>query len=142
MSGSPPVSRESLAGLAAFLPVFESPGFTFGTWLSSTSQEPGETVMPTYLLSHEGEQFYEALYKLGWVRSDFDWSQWASSPEAVQLREDPEAILTATPDQLARLLTAIVRSDRFCEGTLAACYDSGLLLRVLRRASALCDHQS
>ena len=142
MSGSPPLSRDSLTGLAAFLPVFESPGFTFGQWSSSTSQEPGVMVLPMYLLSPDSDRFYHALYDLGWIRTDLDWVKWADTREAVGLRDDPEAIQMATPDQLAKLLTAIVRADRFCEGTLAACYDSGLLHRVLRRVGVLCNHQS
>jgi hypothetical protein len=53
------------------------------------------------------------------------------------LKDDPEATAAATPDQLARLLTAIVRSDRFVEGSIAGAFDSGLLARIARRAAAL-----
>ncbi|MCX5689188.1 MAG: DUF6508 domain-containing protein [Planctomycetota bacterium] len=142
MIGCEPLTRESLEGLAAFLPIFEAPSFTFGEWSSSDSPEPGVIVVPMYMLSPDSDLFIQALYDLGWIRTDFDWTKWADTPEAVRLRDDPQAILTATPEQLAKLLTAVVRSDRFCEGTLAECIESGLLLRVLRRANSLCNHQS
>jgi hypothetical protein len=43
----------------------------------------------------------------------------------------------ASPDDLARLLTAIVRSDRFVEGSLVGAFESGLLTRIAQRAAAL-----
>ena len=44
---------------------------------------------------------------------------------------------TATADDLARLLTAIVRSDRFSEGSINGAFESGLLARIARRAATL-----
>jgi uncharacterized protein DUF6508 len=40
-------------------------------------------------------------------------------------------------DQLAWLLTAIIRSDRFVEGSIAGAFESGLLARIARRAAVL-----
>jgi hypothetical protein len=38
---------------------------------------------------------------------------------------------------LRHLLTAIIRSDRFNEGSLAGAFESGLVLAICRRAVAL-----
>jgi hypothetical protein len=38
---------------------------------------------------------------------------------------------------LAKLLTVIVRQDRFVEGTFQEVYQSGLLTRILHRAAVL-----
>ena len=43
----------------------------------------------------------------------------------------------ATPEQLARVLTVVVRAERFNEGAMAGAVQSGLLPRLLRRAAAL-----
>ena len=55
------------------------------------------------------------------------------------MRSDPEAVAAATPEQLAWLLTAIVRSDRFVEGSIEGAFESGLLARIARRAAALLE---
>jgi ABC-type nitrate/sulfonate/bicarbonate transport system substrate-binding protein len=43
----------------------------------------------------------------------------------------------AQPDQLAKLLTALIRGDRLCEGMLAGAFESGLLPAILQRAKKL-----
>ena len=62
---------------------------------------------------------------------------WANTPEAQSLRTDSEALNRATPEQLSRLLTSLIRGERFCDGTLNEAFESGLLAGILRRASAL-----
>jgi hypothetical protein len=57
--------------------------------------------------------------------------------EAKRLRDEPAALAAATADQLASLLTVLIRHDRFVEGELAGAYRSGLLTGILRRAAAL-----
>ncbi len=57
--------------------------------------------------------------------------------EDVALFEDPEAMARATPLQLARVLTVLVRAERYAEGALAGALESGLVLRLLRRAEVL-----
>jgi hypothetical protein len=47
----------------------------------------------------------------------------------------------ATPDQLAHLLTTIIRQDRFCEGELDVAFKSRLLTRIVRRAAELAKEQ-
>ncbi len=129
--------QRRLRGLAAFLPVFGAPGFSFGSWNQAKSTEPGVSFMPTFSFSTEVYDFIRTAYELGWVRIDFDWSEWTESPEATTLRDDAEALAAATPDQLERLLTVLIRQDRFCEGSLASDYESGLITRILRRAAVL-----
>ena len=40
---------------------------------------------------------------------------------------------------MAMLLTAIVRSDRFVEGSIEGAFQSGLLAAICRRAAVLLD---
>ncbi len=53
------------------------------------------------------------------------------------LPDAPEVLSRATPEQLEKLLTAVIRADRFCDGALAGERESGLLARVCRRASVV-----
>jgi len=82
--------------------------------------------------------FVPAAYKFGWVLwGEFDWAEWMKTQEAQRLRDDREALSRATPDQLARLLTVLIRQDRFVEGALQSAFESGLLTRILERAASI-----
>ena len=50
---------------------------------------------------------------------------------------DPTRVASASADDLARLLTTLVRGDRFADGTLAHAHESGLLRAIARRAEVL-----
>lgn len=125
-----PALKDQLDALVGFLPRFESPDFEFGQMLA----RPGE--MPFYNFSDDAMRFIEVCYEFKWVRS-FDWGEWMASEEATRLRDDPTAIETATPDQLQRVLTTLIRQERFVDGALGSAYESGLLMRILQRAAVL-----
>lgn len=127
--------RARLRGLATFLPVFEAPGFEFGRWAPMTTTA-GVTQMPYYLLGSHAEEFVRSAHELGWVM-DFDWMAWAQTDEGRALLDGGDALVDAAPDELVRVLTTVIRSERFGEGELAAAFESGLLIAVLRRVVAL-----
>jgi hypothetical protein len=101
-------TRERLRGLAAFLPVFAAPDFSFGHWEGSVF-ESGRRALPTFTLSDEASAFVREAYRIGWVQG-FDWQAWKESPEARRLRDDPDELARASPEQLSRLLTVSVRT--------------------------------
>ena len=76
------------------------------------------THLPYYTFGRAGEAFQAAVGRGGWI-FPFDWGTWLQTAEGRALTSDREALAAATPLQLARLLTAIVRSDRFTEGSIA-----------------------
>lgn len=106
--------QERLHGLAALLPLFEKPD--------------AETAIGA---------LNDASYRLGWVLTDFDWSTWAHGPECQRLVQNPDQIAVVDALTLARLLTAHLRQDRFCEGHLHSAFDGGHLLAIVRRAIVL-----
>lgn len=128
--------RANLQGLARFVPIFTAPGFRFSTWDRPPPRASGIHVLLSCLLSDEGQEFYEAVYKLGWV-TQFQWSEWMHTPEGREFTEKPDRIAEATPDQLAKVITVFVRADRFNEGLLNSKFEAGLLTAVVRRAEAL-----
>jgi hypothetical protein len=89
-----------------------------------------------YEISAEGQEFVSEMYELGWVY-DFDWMTWLGTAEAQALSATPEKVAAADADDLAKLLTAIVRSERFGDGQLEGALTSGLLLAIARRAGEL-----
>src|SRR4051794_28884009 len=102
---------ERLAALASFLPAFTRPGFTFGGWAGGT-EENNVVSMPWFEPSGEASHFTKVVYDYGFVR-DVDWMEWRQTDEAIALRDNPAVISTASEDDLAMLITALVRSDRF-----------------------------
>ena len=125
--------KDRLNALAEFLPIFETPDFEFGHFVD----EPG--TFGYYSFSQDASRFIDVCYEMKWVNLSFYWSAWNDSAEALQLRDDPAALESATPNQLQNLLTVVIRQDRFVEGALAAVFESGLLVRILRRAAVLAE---
>lgn len=115
-SPAPAEWEEPLRGLAALLPLFSGLGSDPDTAINALN---------------------EAAYRLGWVLTDFDWSEWAHGPECQALVKDPASVASADPLTLARLLTAHLRQDRFCEEHLQAAFQDGHLTAIVRRAEAL-----
>jgi hypothetical protein len=137
ISGVPQTLRERLAKLAEFCSAFEAEGFQFGKWSGRKPVSPGTIEMPYFELSASAAAFEQHCYQNGWVQQDFDWPEWSLSAEAVALRDDPPKLAHASADQLAKLLILSIRQERFCDGSLTAAHNSGLLLAILRRARDL-----
>jgi len=75
------------------------------------------------------QKFHEYVYEIGLV-VDFDWPHW---DEGRQILSDENTDLSKySVVTLCKLLTAIVRSDRFVEGNLIAFFENGTILKILR----------
>lgn len=64
----------------------------------------------------------------------FDWPAWQ---DEAQRFLDPEVVMTASLDEVRRLLTLHVRKERFCDGHLDGVIRSGHLTALLQRLAAL-----
>lgn len=135
--------RARLERLAAFAERFRDPAACFGTWVSvagnGTPDEPYS--QPYVALSELGSAFVGMASETGWILRQFDWSSWALGPRAQMLLNDPDALADASPEELAKLLTVVVRQDRFIEGGADGQFKKGLLLRIAERAEALCTRR-
>lgn len=129
---------ERLRRLAAWADRLADPGFSFGAWVEPTRGDHGVIQVGWYDISDRGQQFVSEMYELGWVYS-FDWMTWLETPAGRRLSSGPEHILSATADDLARLLTAIMRGERFGDGNIEGAFHSGILLAIARRARELVE---
>jgi hypothetical protein len=129
--------REKLARLASFCPAFEAEDFRFGSWTELRRDEDGAVLMPEFIPHATALEFLDVCYADEWIRQDFSWVEWKDSREATSLRDDPNAIAAASLDQLSKLITVIVRQDRFAEGTLANAFETGLITRILSRLATI-----
>jgi hypothetical protein len=118
---------ERLMALADFLRVFTREEFSFGEYIQPEPRD-GVMIMGYFRYAPEVRDFTAKMRKYGWGDRNFNWPDWKQTKEAAQLRDDSEILAQATDEQLSKLLTVVIRQDRFVEGGLASAYDSGLLM--------------
>lgn len=131
-----PSLQARLHASASFLPKLTQPGFTPGH-LIPPQQKDGVFDFGSYVFSPEMDSFISVAYEMGWVLRRFRWVDWIGTDEAKGLRDRRDALSKASADQLAKLLTVVIRQERLCTGATAAAFDSGLLADILRRAAVL-----
>lgn len=131
------ISGDALQAIAAFIPIFEAPGFQFAH-NDSPLRQTGEKAfeMVGYHYDPQVYEFWEAAEQSGWLQH-FDWMAWSETDEALALEDRPGAVEQASPEQLSRLMTKFSRAERFEDGAWLALWESGLLMRILRRAKDL-----
>jgi len=129
-------SKDQIQALADFWPVFANPKFVYEVQ-DEVKEEKGVITMPSSSLSPEAKAFNKMIYQEGWILDGFEWSEWAQTDEFKDLFSKPEALAKASADQLAKLLTALARKERFCEGTMASACADGLLAGITQRAGML-----
>lgn len=132
-----PTLVDRLRALAALVPRLEAKDAAaqFGEWVPSRQSRPRVWTMPYVEYGQLEHAFREAA--AGWVRPDINWVAWANTDDALAMRKDPERLARATPEDLAHLITALVRADRFNEGLLLDALQEGLLARIAQRAAGL-----
>ncbi|WP_417628277.1 DUF6508 domain-containing protein [Pararhodobacter aggregans] len=128
--------REALAAMAAFLPRLKANGASFGEFVEPKKIRDRTYTMPYWRSCDLADDFVEMAYREGWVQK-VDWVAWAATATGRSLLHQPGAVEDADLAQLRYLITALIRKDRFVDGTLVAAFESGLLLRVAARADAL-----
>ncbi len=131
-----PISVEDLHVLALWVRRLASPDRDFGHWVVSEPDQDGVMQMPWYDYSPEARRLMAEVSGAGFVQP-FDWMAWMATPEAQTLAADPARVAAVDAEVLRRLLTAIIRGDRFVEGNVVGAFESGMLLAIARRAQAL-----
>jgi hypothetical protein len=129
-------SKKQIRALADFWPVFANPKYVYETQ-DKVKEKKGVVTMPSSSLSSEAKAFNKMIYQEEWILDGFDWPHWAQTDEFKDLFSKPEALAKASAHQLAKLLTALARKERFCEGTMGSACADGLLARMTQRASML-----
>jgi hypothetical protein len=120
-----PITQEQIDALLPFLDRFEAAGFSPGEMIVKEGQ------FPFFDYDESAIEFEKALYDQGWIATDFDWPEWQESAE--EYVNSPEKVESADAETIRKLLMTHSRKDRFCEGHMAAMFENGHIVALLRR---------
>lgn len=114
--------------LFALIPEIENIS-KFGEWKGGEKAPDGSITIPWCETAPIVQKFLDAVYSIPIIIS-FDWGSWEEGRKiASNVDFDFDRLDIVTK---CKLITAIVRNDRFCEGTLVSAFESGLILRILK----------
>ena len=108
--------------LIELIPKVESTS-KFGEWEEEGILSPYSIEAPIV------SQFLHIVYRLPIIIS-FDWGAWEEGRE-IASNDDFDHDTLDLPTK-CKLITAIVRNNRFCDGALVSAFESGLILRILK----------
>lgn len=92
--------------------------------------EPGVRTFPYWEQSGVVVNFEKRAYDLGLV-INFDWPKWDEGRKFAS--GDHSKIDNLDLITLCKLITAIIRNDRFCDGALIESFETGFMPRILKR---------
>jgi hypothetical protein len=75
------------------------------------------------------EEFREAVYSIP-IAIDFNWGAWDEGRKIVS--DDNFDYDTIDIPEKCKVITAIVRNDRFCSGRLVEAFETGMMMKVIK----------
>ena len=114
----PPFTSESIQRLLSFLSAFERGDF----------KDASDSYMKSGQNPPQVDELISAVYQSGFV-FPFDWTSW-------NWREALKSVDTADLLTLRKLMTAFVRSDRFCGGAMPGLCSDGSVQHILQQLRA------
>ena len=100
----------------------------FGEWAGGEKNDKGIIQMPYCITAPIVSKFSEIVYSLP-IMISFDWMAWDEGRK-IASDENFDFDKLDIPTK-CKLITSVVRSDRFCEGALVSAFESGLILKIL-----------
>ena len=122
------ITQKDWKPLIELIPKVESTS-KFGEWAGGEQDEEENILFPDCIESPIVSQFLDIVYRLPIIIS-FDWGAWEEGRK-IASNDDFDYDTLDLPAK-CKLITAIVRNDRFCEGALVSAFESGLILRILK----------
>jgi hypothetical protein len=121
-------NREHWQPLLELIPAIASTD-NFGEMKGGEKNEESFIQMPYYEESSLVDAFRSKVYDLGLI-IDFDWTNWEGGNKI--MNESNFDFDTIRIPEICKLITAIIRKDRFSEGTLVSAFSEGLILKMLQ----------
>lgn len=129
------MNKTALARLGAYADIFLRPEFKVQEEQQPASER--EALIPDVSYSQHVGEFIQLCYDDGWINRELNWPEWMTAEEAARLRDEPDELAKASVEQLSKLLTVLIRQERFVDGSLGAAFDVGLVPGIVARALVL-----
>lgn len=126
--------KEHFAALAAFVPALEAASFKSGEWAGGETDGDGVITMPWFNQNADMSAFIDACYPL--MLKGFAWPEWIHTEDADRVQAD---FSVATEEEVRKVITAMIRQERFVEGLLASACQNGTFLKIARRAKVFAE---
>ena len=139
MAKTKTVTAPQIEALLPFVRTFEIMGFRCGECPQSEPDSPHGSIIPGFGATDPVASFVDALHDHGWIEA-FDWNAWQD--DAAHYVASPKLVASADAETIRKLLTSHVRKDRECQGHLAAQFESGHILALLRRLKEIAATRS
>jgi hypothetical protein len=114
--------------LIELIPKIESTS-RFGKLGGGEEDKEGVFVMPYYIHSSIVSEFLEIVYDMP-IIINFDWGGWNEGAEMAS--DESFNFDTIDLPTKCKMITGIVRSDRFDDGVLVGAFKDGVILRILK----------
>lgn len=129
-------SGEDLLAVCTFARRFDEPDFVAGEWILPAPSEDGVTQIGYWRPSEDVVRWQAALYEHG-IALPSGWTEPGWTQEMRRFMEDPSRLRCADLVTIRKVLTTLVRADRFCEGSLAGAFERGVPQAAMRRLRAV-----
>lgn len=121
-------TEEDWAPLLELIPGIENT-VSFGTCVVGEPDEDGVASFPYYEKAEVVERFLDLVYRMPIV-IDFDWGEWDEGREF--LNDESFDFDSVDIPTKCKLITVIVRNDRYNEGALVGAFEKGIILEILK----------
>lgn len=121
------ISKEDWKSLFDLIPIIEKSKI-FGETIGGIKNSEGILTMPYTKPTKVVDDFYYKANELGIVPM-FEWVSWTEGKEILKNTDTNYLNLNAVT--LCKLLTVIIRTERFNQGFLVSCFKNGIILKIL-----------
>jgi len=123
------ISKEDWNELFKLIPEIENT-FVFGELIVGDKTSDGDLVFPYMISSEIVNKFHDTIYDKN-IEIVFDWGNWDEGRDILENENKDYSNLDLIT--LVKLITTIVRNDRFSTGYLVSKFKDGTILKILNR---------
>lgn len=129
-------TREDLLAVLTFARRFDEPDFVAGDWIRPQPNQNGVEQVDYWSACEDVVRWQAALYERH-VMLAFDWTNPEWTREMRRYCVDPGLLATVDLLTIRKVLTTLLRTERFCEGSLAAAFERGVPQAAMMRLAEI-----
>jgi len=127
------ISEEDWKELFKLIPEIENTN-VFGELTASEMTSDGDLVFPYMISSEIISKFHDVVYDKNMV-VNFDWMEWDEGKDILERGKGNYSEFDLMIS--VKLITTIVRNDRFSTGYMISKFEDGTVLKILKRIKSI-----